>query len=64
MIPLRTAADKVSKSSNTSFPTIPAVLRLTRIPSARTGERIASIAADAKFFVVLVFIIPGLTDLF
>ena|SRR6185503_14633608 len=37
------------------FP-IPALLMLTRIPSARIGERIASVTADAKFFVVLTFI--------
>ena len=35
---------------------IPAVLMLTRIPSARIGERITSVATDAKFFVVLTFI--------
>ena len=35
---------------------IPAVLMLTRIPSARNGERITSVATDTKFFVVLAFI--------
>src|SRR5262245_50267908 len=40
------------------FSAIPAVLMLTRIASARNGERITSIAADAKFFAVLVFIFP------
>jgi len=35
---------------------IPAVLMLIRMPSARIGERITSITADATFVVVLVFI--------
>lgn len=35
---------------------IPTVLMLTRIASARNGERITSVTIDARFFVVLAFI--------
>ena len=35
---------------------IPTVLMLTRIASARNGERITSVTVDVRFFVVLAFI--------
>ena len=56
LIPLNTALDNVSNSSNTSLSLIPAVLMLTRIASARIGDRITSITADARFLVVFDFI--------
>lgn len=56
LIPLNTALDNVSNSSNTSLSLIPAVLMLTRIASARNGERITSITTDARFLVVFDFI--------
>ena len=56
LIPLRTALNNVSSSSNTSLSLIPAVLMLTRIASARNGERMTSITTDARFLVVLIFI--------
>ncbi len=56
LIPLRTALDNVNSSSNTSLSLIPAVLMLTRIASARNGERITSITTDVRFFVVFAFI--------
>ena len=56
LIPLRTALNKVSISSSTSLFRIHAVVILTRIASARNGERLASITADVTFFVVLAFI--------
>src|SRR5258705_8648387 len=62
LIPLSTALDKVSNSSSTSFFIIPAVFTLTRIAIARNGERITSIATDAIFLVVLVFISSGQVD--
>ena len=56
MIPLRTALNKVRTSSRLTLFWSPADLMLTRIPSAMNGDRIASIATDARFFVVLAFI--------
>lgn len=56
LIPLRTALDNVSISSSTSLFVIPAVCMLTRVASARTGERITSITTDVMFLVVLAFI--------
>ena len=56
LIPLNTALDNVNSSSNTSLSRIPAVLMLTRIASARNGERITSITTDVRFLVVLAFI--------
>ena len=56
LIPLRTALNNVSSSSKTSLSLIPAVLMLTRIASARNGERMTSITTDARFLVVLAFI--------
>src|SRR5215203_4676992 len=56
LIPLRTALDNVNSSSKTSLSLIPAVLMLTRIASARKGERITSITTDVTFLVVLAFI--------
>ena len=56
LIPLNTALDNVNNSSNTSLSLIPVVLMLTRIASARIGERITSITTDARFLVVFGFI--------
>ena len=56
LIPLNTALDNVNNNSNTSLSWIPAVLMLTRMASARNGERITSITADARFLVVFDFI--------
>ncbi len=56
LIPLNTALDNVNNSSNTSLSWIPAVLMLTRMASARIGERITSITTDARFLVVFDFI--------
>src|SRR5215510_4094591 len=56
LIPLNTALDNVNNSSNTSLSLIPAVLMLTRIASARNGDRITSITTDARFLVVFDFI--------
>ena len=56
LMPLKTALDNVNRTSSTSFPTTPAVLTLTMMESARNGERTTSIAADARFMVVFVFI--------
>ena len=57
LIPLRTALNNVSINSRTSLSLIPAVLMLTRIASARNGERMTSITTDARFVVVLAFIL-------
>ena len=56
LIPLNTALDNVNNSSNTSLSRMPAVLMLTRMASARNGERITSITTDARFLVVFDFI--------
>jgi len=56
LIPLRTALDNVSTSSSTSLSLIPAVCMLTRVASARNGERTTSITTDVRFLVVLAFI--------
>ena len=57
LIPLRTALDKVSSSNSTVLSVIPAVLMLTSIASARKGDRTTSITTDARFVVVLAFIL-------
>ena len=62
LIPLRTALDNVSSSSKTSLFLIPVVLMLTRIASARNGERTTNITTEVTFLVVLAFISVLLLD--
>ena len=63
LIPLRTALANVNNSSSSALFLIPAFWILTRIASARTGEKMTSITADVTFLVVFVFIRVCLLDL-